>query len=118
VPRSRSKADNTAGFERSAGIRTQGYMLRLYIAGASSRSARAIKNIQKICEKHLAGQYQLEVVDLYQQPARAAEGQVLAAPTLVKEEPSPARRLVGDLSDEVRVLAGLGLDASGVVPGG
>lgn len=90
----------------------EGYLLRLYIAGATPRSARAVSNIKKICEKYLRGRYDLEVVDLYQQPERAADGQVLAAPTLVKEEPQPPRRLIGDLSDEGRVLVGLGLGAA------
>jgi circadian clock protein KaiB len=87
----------------------QAFVLRLYIAGASPRSSRALQNIQRICEKHLQGQYELEVVDLYQQPARAAEGQILAAPTLVRETPEPTRRLVGDMSSEPSVLKGLGV---------
>jgi circadian clock protein KaiB len=95
--------------EAAAGAAPEGFLLRLYIAGASSRSGHAIKNIQRICEKYLQGQYSLEVVDLYQQPARASEGQVLAAPTLVKEQPQPPRRMVGDMSDEAKVLTGLGL---------
>jgi len=104
----RSKADATKEFQ-DAPTRHEGYLLRLYIAGASNRSARALTNIQRICEKYLDGQYKLEVVDLYQQPQRAAEGQVLAAPTLVKQEPLPPRRMVGDMSNEQSVLNGLGL---------
>jgi circadian clock protein KaiB len=107
----RSKAAKPAEFDQGAND-PRGYLLRLYIAGATPRSARAVSNIRKICEKHLQGRYDLEVVDLYQQPGRAADGQVLAAPTLVKEEPQPPRRMIGDLSDEGRVLVGLGLDAA------
>ncbi len=86
-----------------------GYSLRLYITGATARSSRAVRQIQSICERYLHGQYKLEIVDLYEQPGRAAEGQVIAAPTLIKESPEPPRRLVGDLTDERRVLSGLGL---------
>jgi circadian clock protein KaiB len=85
------------------------YVLRLYVAGTRSASLRAVANIKRICERHLAGRYCLDVVDLYQQPARARDDQVMAAPTLVMTEPGPIRRLVGDLSDERRVLAGLGI---------
>jgi circadian clock protein KaiB len=86
-----------------------GYVLRLYVAGSRSASLRAIANIKSICERHLSGRYRLDVVDLYQQPARAKEDDVVAAPTLVRTEPGPIRRIVGDLSDERRVLAGLGI---------
>ena len=103
-----SRADATREFER-AGNGAGGYLLRLYIAGATNRSAKALKNIQRICDKYLAGRYTLEVVDLYQQPEQAMKGQVLAAPTLVKQEPLPPRRMVGDMSNENSVLAGLGL---------
>lgn len=85
------------------------YVLRLYVTGATDRSARAIDNIKKICDEHLKGAYQLEIVDLYQEPALAAGEQILAAPTLIKKLPLPLRRLVGDMSDEKRVLVGLDL---------
>jgi circadian clock protein KaiB len=90
-----------------------GYCLRLYITGATPRSTRAVHSIQRICERYLAGQYTLEVVDLFEHPDRAAPAQVIAAPTLVKETPAPVRRFVGDLSDERRVLGGLGLTPAG-----
>jgi circadian clock protein KaiB len=92
---------------------TVGYCLRLYITGATPRSSRAVRAIQHICERYLTGRYNLEVVDLFEEPHRAAEAQVIAAPTLVKETPSPVRRFVGDLSDENRVLGGLGLSPAG-----
>ena len=87
------------------------YFLRLYITGTRPQSNRAIANIRAVCEEHLSGQYRLEVVDLYQQPQRAAQAQVIAAPTLIKEQPAPLRRMVGDLSDRQRLLAGLNLEA-------
>jgi len=83
------------------------FQLRLYIAGTSPRSARAIHNAKQICDEHLAGRYQLEVVDLFQQPGRAKDDQVVAAPTLIKRLPAPLTRIIGDLSDHDAVLAGL-----------
>jgi circadian clock protein KaiB len=86
-----------------------GYLLRLYVTGATSRSAKAIANIKMLCERLVPGEYRLEVVDIYQQPELARDAQLVAAPTLLKSLPPPERRLVGDLSDEARVIAGLGL---------
>ncbi len=85
------------------------YVLRLFVAGTNPRSLRAVENIRRLCEEHMAGDYELRVVDIYDMPALAEEGQVVAAPTLVKELPTPLRRLVGDLADEGRVLLALGL---------
>ena len=90
-----------------------GYVLRLYVAGTRSASLRAIANIKAICDSHADGLYLLEVVDIYQQPKLARTAQLVAAPTLVKTDPPPERRMVGDLSDHARVLAGLGLAAKG-----
>jgi circadian clock protein KaiB len=87
----------------------QTYVLRLYVTGSTPRSARSIFNIRNFCENRLAGRYKLEVVDIYQQPELAREEQIAAAPTLVKQLPLPLRKLVGDLSDQERVLVGLGL---------
>ena len=83
------------------------YVLRLYIAGTTARSMRAVEHVRGLCEAHLAGHYDLEVVDVYQQPELAAREQLFAAPTLVKKLPLPLRRLVGDMSNHERVLAGL-----------
>ena len=83
------------------------YILRLYITGMTKRSARAIENLQTFCEKHLAGRYELQVIDVYQQPELARTEQILAVPTLIKKLPLPLRRLIGDMSDEERVLVGL-----------
>ena len=85
------------------------YELRLYITGTRPQSIRAIKNIQSFCKAHLEGHYQLQVIDLYQQPELAARAQVVAAPTLIKLMPLPIRRLVGDMSDEKQVSNGLDL---------
>jgi circadian clock protein KaiB len=83
------------------------YILRLFVAGTTTRSVRAIANLRRICEEHLVGRYELEVVDIYQHPELAKEVQIFAAPTLVKELPLPLRQFVGDLSDVDKVLLGL-----------
>lgn len=85
------------------------YVLRLYVTGQTPRSLQSIENLQRLCEKHLPGRFTLEVIDIYQQPALAAEGQIIAAPTLIKALPLPLRRLVGDFSDVNRVVLGLDL---------
>ena len=87
-------------------------MLCLYVAGSTPQSSRAIKNLKAICETHLPNRYVLTVVDLYEQQARAREAQIVVAPTLVREDPLPVRRLIGDLSQTDRVLAMLELPAS------
>lgn len=85
------------------------YVLRLYVTGLTPRSTRAIKHVRAVCEQHLAGQYELEVIDVYQTPARIFDDQIVAIPTLVKCTPAPVRLMVGDMSDRDRLLAGLGL---------
>ncbi len=85
------------------------YVLRLYVTGSTPRSQRAIKNIKKICEEHLKGRYELEVIDVYQQPGSAVEEDILAAPTLVKKLPPPLKKFIGDLSDMEQVLLGLNI---------
>lgn len=85
------------------------YILKLYVTGASRMSQQAIRNLNQICEEYLRGNYDLEVVDLYQQPDFARTAPILAAPTLVKEMPAPVRRLIGDLSQKDRVLLLLNL---------
>ena len=87
------------------------HLLKLYVTGTSPQSMRAIANIKKICEEHLKGQYELEVIDLYQRPQLARGEQIIAAPTLVKKLPLPLRKLIGDMSDAERVLVGLDLKA-------
>lgn len=85
------------------------YILRLYVAGTSPKSANAITNIKKICEENLQGRYVLEVIDLYQQPQLAQGDQIIALPTLIRKLPSPLRRIIGDMSNTERVLVGLDL---------
>ncbi len=85
------------------------FVLQLFVAGTNPRSLRAVENLRRICERHMPGQYQLRVIDIYHSPDAAEEGQVVAAPTLVKELPLPLRRVVGDLADEGHVLVALGL---------
>lgn len=85
------------------------YALRLYITGQTPRSLQSVENLRTLCDKYIPGQFDLEVVDIYQQPAMAAAGQIIAAPTLIKSMPPPLRRLVGDFSDSERVILGLDL---------
>jgi circadian clock protein KaiB len=88
---------------------SQKYALRLYVTGQTPRSVRSVENLRKLCEMYLKGRYELEVIDIYQQPSLAKDMQILAAPTLVKALPLPLRRLVGDFSDQNRVVLGLDL---------
>lgn len=85
------------------------YVLRLYITGLTPRSVAAIENVRRVCEEHLKGQYQLEIIDIYQQPSLAKGEQIIAAPTLVKKLPAPLRRIIGDMTSEERLLLGLDL---------
>jgi len=85
----------------------------LYVTGNRVSSGQAIANIRSLCEEYLPGRYDLSVVDIYQQPTEAAREQIIAAPTLVKELPSPPKRLIGDLSDRDRILLGLNLVEEG-----
>ena len=101
----------TAGRSRkkpAAGVKKKAkYLLRLYVTGTTGKSVRAIQNVRRICEEHLQGLYELEVVDIYKNLPLARGDQIIAAPTLVKRLPAPLRRLIGDMSDEHRVLVGL-----------
>jgi circadian clock protein KaiB len=85
------------------------YVLNLYVTGMRPRSQRAIENIHRLCEEHLPGRYELKIIDIYQQPELAQSDQIIAAPTLVKKLPEPLRRILGDLSDEGRVLVAMGV---------
>lgn len=89
--------------------KTKKYVLRLYITGSTSRSQFALANIKRICEGNLKGEYELQVIDIYQRPSLAKDEQIIAAPTLIKMFPLPLRRLIGDLSDDKKVLLGLDL---------
>ena len=83
------------------------WQLRLYVAGQTPRSAAALENLKRLCETHLAGRYTIEVIDLLVNPRLAAGDQILAVPTLVRKFPEPIRKIIGDLSNEERVLVGL-----------
>ena len=85
------------------------YVLRLYVAGTTSKSIRAVANIKEICETSLKNRYDLEVIDIYQQPILVKGEQIIAAPTLVKQLPLPLRKFIGDMSDTERILVGLDL---------
>lgn len=85
------------------------HQLRLYVAGSSPRSLRAIQNLKRVCESELSGRYNLEVVDIYKQPRRATEDQVVAIPTLIKQAPGMIRRMIGDLSETALLRHGLGI---------
>ncbi len=93
----------------SAAKEKECYVLRLYIAGTTANSASAISNVRMICEEHLAGRYDLEVIDLYQRPNLARGEQIIAAPTLIKKLPLPLRRIIGNMTDQEKVLVGLDL---------
>ncbi len=100
--------DSIAAFEEVlAKFERDTYVLRLYIAGGTPQSARAVANLKTLCEAKLAGRYELTVIDLFEHPEEAAADQIVALPTLLKQLPLPLRRLIGDLSDSSRVLLAL-----------
>lgn len=108
-----------AAFERAAqSPPVDRYVLRLYVTGMTPRSARAVSNLQAICDEYLEGRYELDVVDIYQQPVLAKGEQIIAAPTLIKKLPLPMRRIIGDMSNRERVLLGLDLLRSDHTVGG
>jgi circadian clock protein KaiB len=96
---------------------TPDYVLRLFITGQTGKSTLALENIRRICERHIPGRYKLEVIDIYQDPSVASEAQIIAAPTLIKVHPAPLRRIIGDLSDEAKVLFALNVTPRGTAGG-
>ena len=106
VPRKRAPASRRK--------RAAKHVLRLYVTGVTGKSVRAIQNVRRICDEHLHGRYELEVIDLYKNLPLARGDQIIAAPTLIKRLPLPLRRLIGDMSDEARVLVGLDVRPAGV----
>jgi circadian clock protein KaiB len=104
-PTSSTKAFEAA---RARGA-SEHFVLRLFVAGTTPGSTRAVESLRAICDEYLTGRYDLEVIDVYQQPTLARDEQIIAVPTLVKKRPLPLRRILGDLADEQRVLAGLDL---------
>ncbi|MGB9927419.1 MAG: circadian clock KaiB family protein [Methanosarcina sp.] len=106
---------STASFEEALEKAENGkYILHLYVAGMSPKSIQAIDNIKRICEEYLPGRYQLEVIDVYQYPIFAKDGQIVAAPTLIKELPPPLRKLMGSMADTERVLIGMDLKCKSI----
>jgi circadian clock protein KaiB len=103
-------ARTLASFEAAAAsLHNACYLLRLYVTGTTRNSERAIVNIRRICEEHLRGRYDLEIVDISQHPTLAEGEQIIAAPTLIKKLPLPLRRFIGDMSQTERILLGLDL---------
>lgn len=109
--------DSSAEFEKLLQTAGNGehFVLRLFITGNTVRSAQAIANIRALCDEHLTGRYDLEVIDIYQQPGAVAKDQIIAAPTLIKQLPAPVKRVIGDLSDPDKVMIGLNLAGDGAV---
>jgi circadian clock protein KaiB len=106
----KKRKTSTEEFEKAALKRDRsGFILRLYVTGMTPKSTQAIANVQKLCEEHLKGRYELEVVDIYQQPQMAKGEQIIATPTLIKKLPLPLRKLIGDMSDTERFLVGIDL---------
>jgi circadian clock protein KaiB len=104
----------TKVFEKARPTRPTGkYVLRLYVAGASDRSRQAIVRARELCENQLNGNFELKVIDVYQQPILARDGQIVATPTLVREFPKPVRRLIGNLANTTGLFVGLDLDTKG-----
>ncbi len=109
MKQTRQKKTNKDWDKQASKRKDEEYVLRLYVTGQTPKSVHAIANIKAICEEHLQGRYDLQVIDIYQRPGLAKDEQILAAPTLIKKLPLPLRRLVGDLSKTDRVLLGLDL---------
>ena len=104
----------TQAFEKALAARpARKYVLRLYVAGATDRSHQAVLRARQLCDTELKGNFQLEVIDVYQQPILARDGQIVATPTLVREFPQPVRRLIGNLANTSGLFVGLDLDTKG-----
>jgi circadian clock protein KaiB len=106
---------STREFEKAISRPDQSkYVLRLYVTGMTPRSTKAIENVRKLCEEYLPGRYDLDVVDIYQQPILAKGEQIIATPTLIKKLPLPLRKIIGDMSDSERFLVGIDLKSKKV----
>jgi len=108
-PRTKSQPMTRAFEERMANRLQECYVLCLYVAGLTPRSTLALERIRAICERYLAGRYELTVIDLYLQPEAARQAQIVVVPTLIKQCPSPVRLFIGDMADEKRILQGLNI---------
>jgi circadian clock protein KaiB len=109
---------DTYGADLAIADRTATWQLRLYVAGQSPKSLRAFANLKALCEEHLAGRYEIEIIDLVEHPGLAQRDDILAIPTLVRRLPAPLRKIIGDLSNSERVLVGLRLqpDSTSTAP--
>jgi len=108
------RVDATKAFEKALATRPAGkQVLRLYVAGATDRSRQAVLRARQLCRTELNGDFELEVIDVYQQPILARDGHIVATPTLVREFPQPVRRLIGNLSNTTGLFVGLDLDTKG-----
>lgn len=107
MPADESNETTTSFEEALSNLSEDHYLLRLYVTGSTPRSIRAIQNLRAMCEAHLTGRYEIEVIDIYQQPEQAETGQIVVTPTLIKSLPPPVRSVIGDLSDADRVLISL-----------
>ena len=106
----------TRAFEQALATPPKGkYVLRLYVAGATNRSEQAVLRARRLCETELNGNFELEVIDVYQQPILARDGQIVATPTLVREFPRPVRRLIGGLTNATGLFVGLDVGRKGVI---
>ncbi len=92
---------------KSTEAKSERWLLRLYVAGQTPKSIKALANLKKLCDTHLPGRYEIEIIDLVRNPKLAAGDQIVAIPTLVRKLPPPVKKIIGDLSNEVRVLVGL-----------
>jgi circadian clock protein KaiB len=106
---SEKKPDISKNKIRDGDVAGEKYILRLFISGILPNSVRSIINIKSICEKHLKGRYELEIIDIYQQPDLALTEEIIAIPVLIKKFPLPEIKMIGDLSDTDKVLQGLGI---------
>lgn len=107
MTRKSSRTIETALAKAAARPPGERYVLRLYVTGMTPRSMRAVESVRDVCERYLEGRYDLEVIDIYQQPMLARGEQIIAAPTLIKKLPLPLRRIIGDMSSTEKVLVGL-----------
>ena len=106
----------TKAFERVLATRPTGkFILRLFVAGATARSHQAVLRVRQLCEAGLKGNYELEVIDIYQQPGLARDNQIVATPTLIKELPRPVRRFIGNLANTIGLLGELDLITKGKI---
>jgi circadian clock protein KaiB len=109
MPEKKAETGKQKSAKDSTSSGAEKYVLRLYVAGTKRKSAKAIANLRRLCEEHLAGRYELEVIDIQEQPALAKDAQIVAAPTLIKQLPETLRKLIGDMSDKEKVLLGMDL---------